>query len=207
MARRVQGACDSGWDRATGPPRTVVNERSAARTSKALGASLPGAGIEPPTVRVPGRKRPPGARSGRAGDTCQGTYEQWLRSGLTDYLGLWEFAEQERLGVPFDHRHDDDVRVAVIEMLRHMLEAGWLALGDYTAGSFVSLSLTTAEVIDRVDRAWATATDPHFDMGIWFALTPVGEGVARSLPRSEPPSYMCRYRSQAGGTARFGRRS
>ena len=108
-------------------------------------------------------------------------YERWLREGLDDYLGLFQFvgAEQLQRGFSLEHRYDDEVRVAVIESLRYMLSAGWIALGEPKDDHLVPLALTVDEVIARVENAWGTA--PHFNMGIWFALTSEGEATARAL--------------------------
>lgn len=112
-------------------------------------------------------------------------YRRWLSEGLQDFLGLWQFIreEQERRGLAFEDRYCAEVRQATLALLRDMLDAGWIALGDYNKQGFTPLALSAEQVISRVDSEW-TSSHPHFDMEIWFGLMPFGKHVAQTLDGS-----------------------
>jgi hypothetical protein len=97
-------------------------------------------------------------------------------SGADDWVALGEITC--RLGPGLT---DDEILHATLEIVREVLDRGWMEIGD-TSPEFIPRGWTTAQALTWIEQEWhRLGSGAEQDYMCWFANTPVGDEVARAL--------------------------
>ena len=105
-----------------------------------------------------------------------GLIKDILVSGADDWVALGEITCQLGPGLT-----DDEILRATLEIVRQLLDAGWMEIGD-TSPHFVPRGWTTDQALEWIEQEWhrqgGGAAQAYM---CWFANTPAGDERARQL--------------------------
>jgi len=96
-----------------------------------------------------------------------------LVSGADDWVAFGEITCQLGPGLT-----DDELLRASLEIVRDVLDRGWMELGD-TSPEFISRGWTTHQALTWIKQEWhRLGRGAARDYMCWFANTPAGDEVA-----------------------------
>jgi hypothetical protein len=99
-----------------------------------------------------------------------------LVSGADDWVALGEITCQLGPGLT-----DDEILHATLEIVREVLDRGWMEIGD-TSPKFVPRGWTTHQALTWIEQEWhRLGSEAELAYMCWFANTPAGNEVARGL--------------------------
>jgi hypothetical protein len=115
-------------------------------------------------------------------------HENFLAYCSDDWTGPWQLARWIRLS---DSDADDDkIQARTLEILRDLLEAGYIVAGDadFGSGKFTQWNLSVDQIIDRIHREWdVLGRDPSIWDIVWFVSTTEGDrALASGQVRNTP---------------------
>jgi hypothetical protein len=99
-----------------------------------------------------------------------------LVSGTDDWVAFGEITCQLGPGLT-----DDEILHATLEIVRELLDRGWMEIGD-TSPDFVPRGWTTHQALTWIEHEWyRLGSGAKRDYMCWFANTPAGDKLARSF--------------------------
>ncbi len=103
---------------------------------------------------------------------------EFLVEGLEDYVGLWEWVSRVKWANP--DLPDEDLRSEVLDLLRGVLEGGYMRAGQLAdQGGFLEWDLTPADAMASIEREWtALGREPTIADICWFDNTDRGDALA-----------------------------
>lgn len=105
-----------------------------------------------------------------------GLIKDILVGGADDWVALGEITAQLGPGLT-----DDEILRATLEIVRQLLDAGWMEIGD-TSPRFVPRGWTTDQALEWIEAEWhRLGSGAERDYMCWFANTPTGDERARQL--------------------------
>lgn len=76
---------------------------------------------------------------------------------------------------------DDEILHAALEIVREVLDHGWMEIGD-TSPEFVPRGWTTHQALNWIEQEWhRLGSEAERACMCWFANTPAGDELARRL--------------------------
>jgi hypothetical protein len=105
---------------------------------------------------------------------CDQLIKDILLSGADDWVALGEITCQLGPGLT-----DDEILRATLDVVRQLLDAGWMEIGD-TSPRFVPRGWTTDRALEWIEQEWPRlGRGAERDYMCWFASTPTGDEQAR----------------------------
>lgn len=113
-----------------------------------------------------------------------------LRSGLDDWIQASEVASIAIWAG--GAKGDQQIRQLSLDTIHHVLERGWMRIGELSENGFVQWRASLAEALERVEQAWPSQGTPDLGDVCWLANTELGNKIAKhfgfqSVSALQPP--------------------